>query len=99
MKNHQMVPFLLTNFCHFLKWYILLATKFSPLKPPGGYKRTQKGGLIFRVERGSPPPPSNVQTEKNGQKIGHNGRNRQKKRKKTSNSIFEVDIKNWQKGV
>ena len=25
-----------------------LATKFSPLKPPGGYEKRQKGGLIFR---------------------------------------------------
>ena len=43
MKNPQMVPFLLTNFNHFLKWYLLLATKFSPLKPPGGYEKGKKG--------------------------------------------------------
>ena len=33
-EKSPMVPFLLTNFSHFLKWYILLATKFSPPKPP-----------------------------------------------------------------
>ena len=48
MKNCQMVPFLLTNFSDFLKWNLLLATNFSPLKPLGGYEKMQKGGLIFQ---------------------------------------------------
>ena len=50
-----MVPFF-ENFSHFLKWHLLLATKFSPLKPPGGYEKMQKGGLIFRGLGGLPPP-------------------------------------------
>ena len=52
MKDPQIVPFLLTNFSHFLKRYLLLATKFSPLKSPSGYEKRQKGGLIFRGIRG-----------------------------------------------
>ena len=39
---------LLRNFGPFLKRYLLLATNFSPLKPPGGYELRQKRGLIFR---------------------------------------------------
>ena len=53
MKKFQIVPFVLTNFSHFLKWYLLLAIKFSPLKHPGGYEKRQKGGLIFRGSGGS----------------------------------------------
>ena len=52
MKNPQMLPFFLTNVRHFLKRYLLLATKFSLLKPPGGYEKRQKGDLIFRGLRG-----------------------------------------------
>ena len=52
MKNPQIVPFLLTNFSQFLKWYFLLATKLSPLKPPGGY---EKRGLNLSGFRGVAP--------------------------------------------
>ena len=59
MKIFQMVPCLLTNLATFSKWYLLLATKFSPLKPPGGYEKKAKRGLFFRglggLRGGSPP--------------------------------------------
>ena len=48
---------LLRNFGLFFKWYLLLAAKFSPLKPPGGYENMQKGVLIFRGFKGVAPPP------------------------------------------
>ena len=55
MKKFQMVPFLLTDFSHFVKLYLLLTTKLSILKSPGGYEKRQKGSLIFRGLRGLPP--------------------------------------------
>ena len=55
-----MVPFLLTNFSRFLKWYLLLDTKFSPLKPPRWiWNKMLKGGLIFlglKGFKGNCPP-------------------------------------------
>ena len=68
---HEKSPngsFLLAYFSHFSKWYILLATKFSPIKPPGGYEKRQKGSLIFLGLGGLPTP----QLTATLYKFGHN---------------------------
>ena len=48
--------FLLTNFSHFLKWYLLLATKFIPPKTPLVDMKKGKRGLNFSGFRGVSPP-------------------------------------------